>query len=685
MRHRLGRGPGSGPRLYLLAALVTAFLLVPAASAFAGPIPGEIVFSGEGSGWVKGNEGVSNGHLEGGEPLVKCHWNGHEVDVGTSLTESGVVGLHECKTKAQETIAGVGESLRVGHEADLGSLFEGWKVLEGIATGCEQENPGAGECIAAVFGPSGSIKIEATFTGGSPEVPLTLKKKGTGDGTVTSTPAGISCAPGCTEETVEFPENEGVTLEASEDASSTFTGWTGCDAEPGGDCEVTMSAAKEVEAEFEPIPTKELTVEAEGPGNVTGSGINCGSGGSECSAVIEEGQTVTLTAAEDEHAEFVEWTGECDSVVGDECEVTMSADKSAKAIFTAIQHTLTVEPSGQGEVNGGPIVGCEEAAGTCSGPVDEGDTVTLIATPESGWKVEGWTGCDNAVGNECEVTVNAVTTVEVEFVEGNEASLSIVKNGSGSGTVTSLVPDSAINCGSTCSAEYEVGELVTLKEAPAAPGSVFAGWLGCVQTSATECEVEVASGGSQVTAIFIAVPVITTEPAGANCPEGGVKIEYAGTTSFVCNGEEGEEGEKGDQGEAGEDGAVGPQGVQGLQGPQGPAGATGAAGSQGPKGGTGPQGPQGPQGLQGPQGPAGKVKVTCKVKGDNKIKCVVQTQSKSASKSNRLRWRLMQDGHAVSHGETSVRGLQRVLNNAPSGRYILRVAGQEGGTRIVIR
>ena len=37
----------------------------------------------------------------------------------------------------------------------------------------------------------------------------------------------------------------------------------------------------------------------------------------------------------------------------------------------------------------------------------------------------------------------------------------VVKNGGGEGTVVSVSPDTAIDCGATCSAEYEVGETVT--------------------------------------------------------------------------------------------------------------------------------------------------------------------------------------------------------------------------------
>jgi hypothetical protein len=53
--------------------------------------------------------------------------------------------------------------------------------------------------------------------------------------------------------------------------------------------------------------------------------------------------------------------------------------------------------------------------------------------------------------------------------------LSITKLGTGTGTVTSS--PAGINCGSSCSASYNSGTLITLS-ALAAPGSTFAGWSG---------------------------------------------------------------------------------------------------------------------------------------------------------------------------------------------------------------
>ncbi|HEX9503798.1 MAG TPA: hypothetical protein VF974_05790, partial [Patescibacteria group bacterium] len=56
-----------------------------------------------------------------------------------------------------------------------------------------------------------------------------------------------------------------------------------------------------------------------------------------------------------------------------------------------------------------------------------------------------------------------------------QSTLSVSKNGTGAGTVTSNV--GGINCGSTCSAIYNNGTAVTLT-ANAASGSSFAGWAG---------------------------------------------------------------------------------------------------------------------------------------------------------------------------------------------------------------
>ncbi len=86
--------------------------------------------------------------------------------------------------------------------------------------------------------------------GGTPPITLLVDRFGTGDGTVTSQPAGITCGSDCSE---DYAEGTDVTLTAVADAGSTFDGFTGsgCTTSP---CTVTMDASKQVDATFTEVP-----------------------------------------------------------------------------------------------------------------------------------------------------------------------------------------------------------------------------------------------------------------------------------------------------------------------------------------------------------------------------------------------------------------------------------------------
>ena len=80
--------------------------------------------------------------------------------------------------------------------------------------------------------------------GSSPS--LIISKSGSGSGTVTSAPAGIDCGTTCSN---SFNSGASVTLTATSDAGSTFTGWGGA-CTGAGTCQVTMDAVKSVTAAF---------------------------------------------------------------------------------------------------------------------------------------------------------------------------------------------------------------------------------------------------------------------------------------------------------------------------------------------------------------------------------------------------------------------------------------------------
>jgi hypothetical protein len=81
--------------------------------------------------------------------------------------------------------------------------------------------------------------------------------------------------------------------------------------------------------------------------------------------------------------------------------------------------------------------------------------------------------------------------------------LNVAKSGNGTGTVTSNLPITDINCGSSCSGSFINGFIVLLTAAPD-PGSTFAGWAGaCAGTGI--CVVTM-NGNENVTATFQLAP-----------------------------------------------------------------------------------------------------------------------------------------------------------------------------------
>ncbi|MBF0336416.1 MAG: hypothetical protein HQL05_01155 [Nitrospirae bacterium] len=94
-----------------------------------------------------------------------------------------------------------------------------------------------------------------TSSGGSYTLDISLS--GTGDGTVTSAPAGINCGSTCS---ASFAAGTSVTLTATASDNATFAGWSWDCTGTTSTCTLTMSAAKEVTATFN------AATEEQGPG-----------------------------------------------------------------------------------------------------------------------------------------------------------------------------------------------------------------------------------------------------------------------------------------------------------------------------------------------------------------------------------------------------------------------------------
>jgi PKD domain/Divergent InlB B-repeat domain len=436
------------------------------------------------------------------------------VKEGAGTVTSSPSGINcgsECQADFSE-----GTLVKLTGTPDPGSKAVVWQICPGTVNGSNQ-------CEVTI---SAAKEAKAAF--GLEQHLLTVIPDGTGSGTVTSTPAGISCGSECQ---ASFDHDAVVKLTGTPAAGSKAVVWQTCPGtvNAGNQCEVTIDAAKSATAKFD-LEQHQLKVNKTGTGSGTvtsaPAGIDCGS---ECQANFTHGALVKLTATPAADTEPVAWTG-CTAVNGaGECEVAISAAKEVTASFVRKTPLLTVTPggSGSGHVTSNPAgIDCGV---TCSKSFAFGTVVKLAAASDAGSKPVTWGGCEAIVGsNECEVTMEAAKNVTAAFARANRNSLTVERQGTGSGTVTSS--PAGINCGSECSADYAEGTLVKLTGTPAA-GSKAVVWQTCPGTvnGSNQCEVTMDAAKLAV-AVFDAeqrqlkvakngtgTGTVTSSPAGISC------------------------------------------------------------------------------------------------------------------------------------------------------------------------
>jgi uncharacterized repeat protein (TIGR02543 family) len=164
---------------------------------------------------------------------------------------------------------------------------------------------------------------------------------------------------------------------------------------------------------------------------------------------------------------------------------------------TVDQYLMTVSVSGQGQVVS--TDGGIDSSSDNSQVYDAGEKVTLVATPASGYLFGGWGGDIYGTDTSVTVTMDSDKTITAKFApEGASYTLTILKSGSGNGTVTSN--DEAIDCGTVCSQTYTSGTLIKLT-ATADENSGFESWSGDISATTTTVSV-IINGNMTVIAVF---------------------------------------------------------------------------------------------------------------------------------------------------------------------------------------
>jgi hypothetical protein len=200
-------------------------------------------------------------------------------------------------------------------------------------------------------------------------------------------------------------------------------------------------------------------------------------------------------------------------------------------LFAQSSATIQLLILGSGSItfpNGG------KCATTCSMQVPRGASITLEATPKSGWVTSGWGGCRATISdmNHCTTTtrVDGDLVMTVEFKDlSAPVYTQVVIDKSGNGSLKSSPP--GIDCNATCyqaHAKFLTGSTVTIEATPGSDGvrPMFGGCIPATNT-ATSCSVTMNSGGLQLRVYFghivsvdksgIGKGTLTSSPPGIDC------------------------------------------------------------------------------------------------------------------------------------------------------------------------
>jgi alpha-tubulin suppressor-like RCC1 family protein/ribosomal protein L27 len=184
---------------------------------------------GDGSAWTSTPEQILAGVANSDLTITSAGSGAGTVTASSgSVAWSGSTGVATYVT---------GTSVTLTPAASATSIFTGWS---GACSGSDS-------CTVAM---TVARSVTATFL---PKTTLTVNRKGTGIGKITSAPSGINCnAASCS---AGFSTGTGVTLTALPDPSSTFLVWgNGCDSSSGNSCTMTLSgSAKSVDVYFAPL------------------------------------------------------------------------------------------------------------------------------------------------------------------------------------------------------------------------------------------------------------------------------------------------------------------------------------------------------------------------------------------------------------------------------------------------
>ena len=327
--------------------------------------------------------------------------------------------------------------------------------------------------------------VEAVFT-----AQRTLKVQKIGEGTVSPSPGSYY-----------YDQDTNVTLSASPAQEWWFDHWSVPgdvnDGSTNAQITLTVDGYKTATAVFK----RDFTITVATAG--TGSGTVSPAVGSHTYTFLDE---VPFTATPVGGSAFDHWEGGLTGVSNPEI-LTVSGDATVTAYFVPT-YPLSVTIQGSGSVAKSPNLQNYPA----------GTTVTLQATPDSGYEFDSWSGDASGSSETVEVVMDSAKSVTATFSQGERLSMNVQGNGT-----TTPAPGNHF---------YSNGQQVTLTATPDT-GFGFAQWScpGDAIDGSTSSQVTITmSTNKTVTAIFTEHTLTT---AVSNGQTGDNINPAAGTHTYV--------------------------------------------------------------------------------------------------------------------------------------------------------
>lgn len=183
------------------------------------------------------------------------------VDRCASGCAGSALGLPSCSSPTPHFAGGAGTIMSYCHGLSGGVDNISLTFGEGHTCGVLPDR--VSQWMSSYVASQAAARPACFATGGDPL--LTVVRTGNGTGTVTSSPAGISCGGTCS---APFTSGTVVTLTAVAASGSTFTGWSGGGCSGTGTCTVTLDTSTSVFAEFSaPLACVDDGFEALGSGD----------------------------------------------------------------------------------------------------------------------------------------------------------------------------------------------------------------------------------------------------------------------------------------------------------------------------------------------------------------------------------------------------------------------------------